>query len=126
MASSQHAQIGDVAERVGLSLRTIRYYEEIGLVEPSGRTEGGFRLYRERDIERLLLVKALKPLGMTLEDLTELLDLCGQGTVSDAERERRRYLLSEASKRADRMARQLAAAREMVDRLADLPTVHRS
>ena len=55
-------QIGEVAERVGLSLRSVRYYEEIGLVEPSDRTEGGFRLYSEEDVRRLLLVKRIKSL----------------------------------------------------------------
>lgn len=40
-------QIGEVAERIGLSLRTIRYYEEVGLVVPSVRSQGGFRLYTE-------------------------------------------------------------------------------
>jgi DNA-binding transcriptional MerR regulator len=55
-------QIGEVAERTALSLRTIRYYEEVGLVPPSARTQGGFRLYTEADVERLLLVKRMKPL----------------------------------------------------------------
>lgn len=69
----QHHQIGTVADQVGLSLRTIRYYEEIGLVTPSGRTDGGFRLYTDSDIDRLRLVKALKPVGMSLETMEELL-----------------------------------------------------
>lgn len=57
-----------------MSLRTIRYYEEVGLVTPSGRTDGGFRLYTAEDIARLETVKALKPIGMSLEALQELLD----------------------------------------------------
>ncbi|MEX2425020.1 MAG: MerR family transcriptional regulator [Acidimicrobiia bacterium] len=69
----QHHQIGAVAEAVGLSLRTIRYYEEIGLVTPSGRTDGGFRLYTDADIDRLRLVRALKPIGMSLETTGALL-----------------------------------------------------
>jgi DNA-binding transcriptional MerR regulator len=67
-------QIGEVAERVGLSLRTVRYYEEAGLVRPSERTEGGFRLYGPREIARLELIKQMKPLGLTLEEMRELLD----------------------------------------------------
>jgi MerR family transcriptional regulator, copper efflux regulator len=67
--------IGEVASRVALSLRTVRYYESIGLVKPSGRTDGGFRLYTERDVQRLLLVRALKPTDLTPEELLELLDL---------------------------------------------------
>jgi DNA-binding transcriptional MerR regulator len=66
-------QIGDVAERTGLSFRTIRYYEEIDLVAPSGRTKGGFRLYTEADVERLLLVKAVRPLRLDLNETREML-----------------------------------------------------
>lgn len=67
--------IGPVAATVGLSVRTIRYYEEVGLVTPSGRTVGGFRLYSAADIDRLLLVKRMKPLGYPLEEMARLLRL---------------------------------------------------
>ncbi len=73
-AKAQHHQIGEVAERVGLSLRTVRYYEEMGLVSPETRTEGGFRLYSENEIERLELIKRMKPLGFTVHEMRELLD----------------------------------------------------
>ena len=66
-------QIGEVAERIGLSLRTIRYYEEVGLVTPSARTQGGFRLYTEHDAVRLQLVKDMKPLGFSLDEMRDLL-----------------------------------------------------
>ncbi|GEL19846.1 MerR family transcriptional regulator [Pseudonocardia asaccharolytica DSM 44247 = NBRC 16224] len=66
-------QIGEVANRVGLSLRTIRHYHEVGLVVPSERSAGGFRLYTEADVERLALIKTLKPLDFTLEQMRELL-----------------------------------------------------
>ncbi len=66
-------QIGEVAEAVGLSLRTIRYYEEADLVPPSGRSTGGFRLYTDADIDRLRLVKHMKPLDLTIEEMRDLL-----------------------------------------------------
>lgn len=66
-------QIGEVAERTGLSLRTIRYYEEVGLVVPSARSQGGFRLYNEPDVDRLLLIMRMKPLGFQLDEMRELL-----------------------------------------------------
>ena len=66
-------RIGDVAERTGLSIRTIRYYEEAGLVAPSTRTTGGFRLYSPADSERLELIKRMKPLGFTVDEMRELL-----------------------------------------------------
>jgi DNA-binding transcriptional MerR regulator len=56
-------------------MRTVRYYEEFGLVAPSKRTTGGFRLYNEADVERLELIKQMKPLGFSLEEMRELLDL---------------------------------------------------
>lgn len=66
-------QIGEVAERTGLSLRTIRYYEEVGLVVPSARSAGGFRLYTEDDVARLALVRRMKPLDLSLEEMRDLL-----------------------------------------------------
>lgn len=65
-------QIGEVAEAVGLSLRTIRYYEETELVLPSGRSAGGFRLYTDADIDRLRLVKQMKPLELSIEEMRDL------------------------------------------------------
>ncbi|ASU85891.1 MerR family transcriptional regulator [Nocardiopsis gilva YIM 90087] len=68
-------QIGEVAERTSLSLRTIRYYGEVGLVVPSARSRGGFRLYTESDVERLLLIKRMKLLEFSVDDMGELLSL---------------------------------------------------
>lgn len=73
--TDKHMQIGEVATRTELSLRTIRYYEEVGLVSPSSRTSGGFRLYSEADVERLELVKRMKPLDFSLEDMGALLQV---------------------------------------------------
>ncbi|WP_460304362.1 MerR family transcriptional regulator [Actinocorallia aurea] len=68
-------QIGEVAEATGLSLRTIRHYDEAGLVVPSGRSPGGFRLYTRADVDRLLLIRRMKPLGFTLEEMRDLLSI---------------------------------------------------
>ena len=68
------SQIGEVAERLGLSIRTIRHYDDEGLVVPSARSEGGFRLYSEEDIERLALIKRMKPLAFSLQEMGELLE----------------------------------------------------
>jgi MerR family copper efflux transcriptional regulator len=48
-------QIGEVAARTELSLRSLRHWEEVGLLRPSGRTEGGFRPYTEADVEKILV-----------------------------------------------------------------------
>jgi DNA-binding transcriptional MerR regulator len=71
---SKHMQIGEVAARTELSLRTIRHYEETGLVIPSARSQGGFRLYTEHDVERLMVIRRMKPLGFSLEEMRDLLE----------------------------------------------------
>jgi DNA-binding transcriptional MerR regulator len=68
-----HKQIGEVAELTGLSLRTIRYYEEVGLISPSTRSPGGFRLYSDSDVARLEVIKRMKPLDFSLEEMRALL-----------------------------------------------------
>lgn len=75
MVAQRYMQIGEVSERTGLSLRTIRYYEEVGLVVPSARSPGGFRLYTEADIARLQVVKRMKPLDFSLDQMRQLLDI---------------------------------------------------
>lgn len=77
-------QIGEVAERTQLSLRTIRYYEEVGLVVPSARSQGGFRLYIEPDVQRLLLIKRMKPLGFQLGEMRDLLAILDPGPAEPA------------------------------------------
>lgn len=71
----KHMQIGEVAARTELSLRTIRHYEETGLVIPSARSQGGFRLYTETDVARLMVIRRMKPLGFTLDQMRDLLDV---------------------------------------------------
>ncbi len=70
----QNMQIGQVAERTELSIKTIRHYDEVGLVTPSERTAGGFRLYTEADVQRLLVIRRMKPLGFSLEEMKQLLN----------------------------------------------------
>ena len=65
-------QIGEVAERTRLSLRTIRYYEEVGLTRDLVCTSGGFRLYTDADVDRLRFVRRLKPLALSLEQIRDL------------------------------------------------------
>jgi MerR family transcriptional regulator, repressor of the yfmOP operon len=66
-------RIDQVAARTGLTKRTLRYYEEIGLLEPSTRTEGGYRLYSEADIEHLERIKRLRDLlGFSLAEIREI------------------------------------------------------
>ena len=66
-------QIGEVADAVGLSLRTVRYYEQMGLLTPERRSDGGFRLYSHSQVDRLALIKRMKPLGFHIDEMRELL-----------------------------------------------------
>ena len=67
--------IEQVAARTGLTKRTLRYYEEVGLLPPTNRTEGNYRRYSEEDIQRLERIKKLRDLlGFSLADIRELLD----------------------------------------------------
>lgn len=74
-SGAELVHIGTLASRVGLSLRTVRYYEEVGLCEPAARTTGGFRLYGSEQEERLLVLKAMKPLGFSLDEMREIVTL---------------------------------------------------
>jgi DNA-binding transcriptional MerR regulator len=73
--TERQMQIGEVAERTGLSLRTIRHYEEVGLVVPSARSKGGFRLYTEADVDRVMVIRRMKPLDFSLEEMRDLLEI---------------------------------------------------
>jgi DNA-binding transcriptional MerR regulator len=65
--------IGQVAERTGFPATTLRYYEDLGLVAPAGRTDAGYRLYDEDAVDRLAFIARAKQLGCTLEEITDLL-----------------------------------------------------
>lgn len=64
--------IGEIAQKLEMSQRTIRYYEEIGLLNSIKRVEGGRRIYTDADLRRLKLIKRLKIMGMTLSEMQEL------------------------------------------------------
>jgi MerR family transcriptional regulator, copper efflux regulator len=111
-------QIGEAADLVGLSLRTIRHYEEVGLVPPSGRSAGGFRLYTDADIDRLRLVKHMKPLEFTLEEMRALLStrdrlaMCDDAEEAVDLRERLVMFAATADDRCTRLRAHLIQAEE--------------
>ena len=96
-----------MAERVGLSLRTVRYYEEIGLVEPTARTKGGFRLFGPDQEERLRVLKAMKPLGFSLDEMRELVRLLDDVSGAKPGSRRARALLA----RVDALRHEIAQRR---------------
>ncbi|MEG3628631.1 MerR family transcriptional regulator [Streptomyces poriticola] len=116
-------QIGEVAERTGLSLRTIRHYEEVGLVSPSARSKGGFRLYTESDVDRLMVIRRMKPLDFSLEEMRDLLDVTDRLAATDdpatgVELEHLRERLDSYRKVADARCEALRARLEMAEDFA--------
>jgi DNA-binding transcriptional MerR regulator len=123
---SESLRIGDVARLVGTTTRTIRYYEEIGLLpEAPARPSGRHRLYTHAEVERMREVMRLKELlGVSLEELKALLtaeearaEVRAQLRRDDVDPERRRELLSEALGHLDR---QLELVRHRAAELAKL------
>jgi DNA-binding transcriptional MerR regulator len=66
-------KIGDVAKVTGTTLRTLRYYEELQLIEPDNRSKGNYRLYAASVVQRILLIASLKKLGFSLDEIKDML-----------------------------------------------------
>lgn len=127
--TERHMQIGEAAERVGLSIGTIRHYADTGLVEPSARSEGGFRLYAEPDLDRLRVIKRMKPLGFTLEEMRDLLQLLDAlPTAEGAERaglqDRLATFHTAAQARVQKLREQLATAEGFARQIQDHIELH--
>ncbi len=122
-AADRTMHIGQLAERTGLSLRTIRHYDDVGILPPTSRTDGGFRVYTEDDADRLLLIRRMKPLGFTLEEMQGLLEVTDRlETETDPERvgELRAALDAfriSAVERREKLVQTLARADEFIERL---------
>ncbi|MFJ8537266.1 MerR family transcriptional regulator [Streptomyces sp. NPDC093591] len=125
--SSEHMQIGEVAARTELSLRTIRHYEETGLVIPSARSQGGFRLYTESDVARLMVIRRMKPLGFALDEMRALLEATDRLDSGEELRPEEREELLErirgfeqaAQQRVEDLRTQLSRAEEFAATLAE-------
>jgi MerR family transcriptional regulator, repressor of the yfmOP operon len=114
-------RIQEVAAEVGLTPRSIRYYEELGLLEPAGRSEGAYRLYDADDLDRLRFIKGLRDdAGFSLGEIGQLLE---DETARARNRERyqatedpaeRRAILDDA---AERVERQIASLRRKQERI---------
>lgn len=76
------SQIGEAAKESSLSIDTIRYYERLGLVERSIRSEGGFRLYAKQTVEKLKFIKKAQSLGLTLSEIKQIIRQSEKGLES--------------------------------------------
>ena len=107
-------QIGQLAQRTGVAIDTVRYYERQGLLPTPQRRASGYRQYDDGDVARLKFVRRAKDLGFTLQEIHELLDL------SDDRHSDRAEVRSLAQRRLDdieRKLRELAAMRDALSRL---------
>lgn len=117
--SGKLSRIGEVADRLGVSPRTIKYYEELRLLIPEERSPGGFRLYGEPDVERLQRILRLKDMGFSLAAIREFI------AVRDAAREATREAVleettehleareHELTNRIEKLARDLQSAEDL-------------
>jgi DNA-binding transcriptional MerR regulator len=127
-ATATALRIGEVARRVGTTPRTIRYYEEIGLLAVEGARESGrHRLYGERDVQRLRDALRLKELlGVSLDELKELLEadearaaLRDEWQHGDPGTVRRREMLAESQRLIDRQLELVRRRRDEISALED-------
>ena len=109
--------IGQTAERSGFSPSTLRYYEGIGLVEPSERTASGYRLYDDRVLARLAFIARAKQLGCSLEDIADLVGIWDGERCGPVQR-RLHDLVTEKLAEAQRQIEELTAFRDQLGHAA--------
>lgn len=106
-------RIGDLARKAGTTMRTIRYYEQLGLISPAARTRGGFRLYEEDEVRKLRLIKNLQVVDTPLAQVKAFFDQRRQGCAASE-------IVAGLSKLLDRQLR------EVEQRIAQLRTTEAS
>ncbi|MEY4564527.1 MAG: hypothetical protein RLZZ618_3804 [Pseudomonadota bacterium] len=105
-------KIGELAKRVGLTVRTLHHYDRIGLLSPSVRSDGGFRLYGRDDVARLHRIQALKQFGCGLSEVHSLLDASAGEPLAIVQQQLRR--LDDEARRIDHLRQRLRdLAKEM-------------
>src|SRR5580700_8399316 len=110
MSRREGHTVGEVAKVARVSVRTLHHYDEIGLLVPSGRTESGYRLYTDSDLERLQQVLFFRELGFALEDVARIL--------RDPDFDRRQALIAQRAMLVEKGER-LKAMVALVDRTLD-------
>mgnify|MGYP002721568520 CR=1 FL=1 len=112
--------IGEMAEKSGMSSRTLRHYEEIGLIPATGRTEGGFRVYTDEDFRRLMTIRRMKALNYSTTEMGELLSQLDvlEGDTPEGEQKKAREqlmaLLDDAIAKREKLATQVERADEFL------------
>ncbi len=102
----ENLRVGALARQAGVSPRTVRYYESLGLLPPASRSPNGYRCFRSEDLDRLRFIQRAKALGLTLAEIKHLLVVAEEG----------RCLLTQAELR-DILERKIAACSERIQAL---------
>jgi MerR family transcriptional regulator, thiopeptide resistance regulator len=108
-ATVEPLTVGEVARLAGITVRTLHHYDAIGLVSPSDRTASGYRLYAERDLDRLHAVLAYRELGFALDEVAALLD----GSADPLDHLRRQHRL--VRERIDQLSRLLGSLEKTME-----------
>ena len=110
-------QVGEVSRKLGVNPQTLYFYERIGLIPPPKRTSSGYRLFSERDIERLAFITQTKALGLTLDEIKEIL-MFQDGKLLTCSEFKERF--SEKVQKIEANIRQLISLRDQLLPLIDL------
>jgi DNA-binding transcriptional MerR regulator len=123
MAQADHLRVGDVARLTGKTVRTVHYYEELGLLTPCRRTEGGFRLYGPDTPYRVELIGQLKDLGFSLDQVAEIIKAWQEAPRDEDASARLKAILRRAHDEAQKkvgllqqLDGQIARSLELLDR----------
>ena len=119
----QVMQIGEFAKKAGVSVRAIRYYEEIGLIRPAAHSQGGFRLYEMSNLKTIRVICFLKELGLTL---TEIREIFGAKTKAGSGRATIELLLGLFCDKLDRLESKIRSLKKMRAELAGTIDILRS
>lgn len=114
MPSHAPMRIGDVAHQLGLNPKTIRYYEDIGVLPPAERTDAGHRVYGDEDVERLGFIRAAQRLGFSLDEIREILGFRDRSDRPCA------YVIDVLDRRVDELADRIAEMQDLRRTLVDL------
>ena len=107
-------RIGELAERVGVNPRALRFYESVGLLPPPERTPSGYRAYGPADAERVRFIKTAQRLGMSLDDIREVLAFRDRGELPCG------YVLSAIDREADALDERIAELQRLRGELVRL------
>jgi DNA-binding transcriptional MerR regulator len=116
--------IGALAQLSGVTVRTIRYYEEMDLISPAKRTEGRYRLYHPRSLKRITAIQALQALSFSLEDIVVMLGPSSAVALIDTKADRVKHTCQSLHKQRERVSQKLELLQGILadvdQRIADL------